>query len=399
VRRLAYASFGLCVSLAVLEGCVTPLPQAAQVQATGWQWLPARVRRLSNAEYEQTVSEILGAPQHVAERLPPEARQEGYSRNADSSLPAAFATRLDTLAREMARETVKNRLATVAPCSAGDDASCADEFVEALGRRAYRRPLAPDERRSLQQAFTDGARDGGFAAGAEVVLRIVLQSPNLLYLTELGPRDATAPVVTLTPYEIASALSYTVRGGPPDEELLAAAATGTLSSPVVREAQARRLIGQSETRHHFRRFILEWLEVDGLERTAKSNTLFPDYERLRSHMLKETADFADEVMVHGGASIRTLHGSILWNEDLRSRGFAHRYRPCRDLATREFPRRPCTRGRHQPGQARRLRDAQASLRESETPRGSGDRNRHSARLQRRDHARALRRAHRRGRLQ
>jgi hypothetical protein len=62
----------------------------------------------------------------------------------------------------------------------------------------------------------------------------------------------------------------------------------------------------SDTRHHFRRFVLEWLEVDELERTAKSAALHPDYDRLKTHMLAETSAFVDEIMVREGASVSAL---------------------------------------------------------------------------------------------
>jgi hypothetical protein len=112
--------------------------------------------------------------------------------------------------------------------------------------------------------------------------------------------------VTLSPYETASVLAYTVRGGPPDDLLLDAAASGALMRPDVREQQARRLLARSDTRMHFRRFVLEWLEVDGLASTAKDINLFPDYEDLKQRMLDETSAFVDEVMVFGGGSLRAL---------------------------------------------------------------------------------------------
>jgi hypothetical protein len=69
------------------------------------------------------------------------------------------------------------------------------------------------------------------------------------------------------------------------------------------------LLSESDTRHHFRRFVLEWLEVDGLELTAKSARLYPDYERLKPYMLEETSAFVDEVMVHAGGSLSALLGA------------------------------------------------------------------------------------------
>jgi hypothetical protein len=71
-------------------------------------------------------------------------------------------------------------------------------------------------------------------------------------------------------------------------------------------AQARRLLSLSDTRFQFRRFALEWLEVDSLLDTAKSSRLFPDYDALKPFMLAETESYVDEVLVHGGASVQAL---------------------------------------------------------------------------------------------
>ena len=46
----------------------------------------------------------------------------------------------------------------------------------------------------------------------------MLQSPRVLYRSELGKADG-AGKFKLTPYEVASALSYTFTGGPPDAAL------------------------------------------------------------------------------------------------------------------------------------------------------------------------------------
>jgi hypothetical protein len=272
--------------------------------------LPARVRRLTNAELERSVSVLVGAPVDLAARLPPDTRQDDFTPNAAQGAPAPFTTRLTALAREIAHETATTRLSALVPCArtaSPTDRACVNELVTALGLRAFRRPLEPSERTALLATFDAGTADGGtFARGAELVLRALIESPNLLYLSELGAGGSPGETLTLGPYEIASLLAYTLRGGPPDDELLARAADGSLLEPRVREREARRLLGKRDTRHHFRRFVLEWLEVDELERTAKHAATYPEYDALKPHMLAETSAFVDEVMVREGASISAL---------------------------------------------------------------------------------------------
>jgi hypothetical protein len=290
-----------------LTACVNGLGHGAVSPGTPSALLPARVRRLTNVEYERSVSELLATRVELANELPPDLRQDGYTRNAAQVLPSETLARLDALTRPLAHDAAAHRLAKLVPCAAAAGDSCARELVETLGRRAFRRPIASAERERLLVAFDAGRADGGgFAGGAELVLRVLLLSPSFIYTSELGAGGALGSVITLDPYEIASELSYTVRGGPPDETLLAAAADGSLLQARVREREARRLVAENDTRHQFRRFVLEWLEVDGLEQSAKTDTTLVDYDALKSHMLDETRGFVDEVMVERGGSLRAL---------------------------------------------------------------------------------------------
>jgi hypothetical protein len=308
---LALLVFGTVVAGGAGCGHSTRAAEVARAPETasskGLALLPARVRRLTNLEYESTIDAIVGAPERVADKLPPDVRREGYTSNDEQAVPSALASRYHAVARDVAHRAVTDRLDKLVACAKPLGPPCAEAFVDTLGRRAWRRPLDAAERSTLLAAFGQASEaGGGFAAGAEAVLTALLESPSLLYLTELGPNAPPRGIVTLTPYEVASLLSYTVRGTPPDEALLDAAASGRILTPEAREREARRLIAQSDTRLHFRRFILEWLEVDGLESTAKDTSLFPSYEDQKRAMLDETSAFVDEVMVFAGGSLRAL---------------------------------------------------------------------------------------------
>ncbi len=268
--------------------------------------IDARMRRLSNAEYEKAASELLGRELDLHGKLPPDVRQEGFTLNDKQAVPAAFGTRLAQVADEIATQAAEEHLDEMLPCARTASRACAHRFVRDYARRAFRRPVSARETQQLDALFDAGKQDGGgFSGGVRLVLSALLQMPSFLYLSELGNETATGRR-ELTSREMAASLAFTVRGGPPDEELLELAEADALVDPEVRAEQARRLLGQSDTRHHYRRFVLEWLEVDDLEDTAKDAELAPRYEPLKAHMLAETRDFVDEVMVHRGASLRSL---------------------------------------------------------------------------------------------
>ncbi len=252
--------------------------------------LPARARRLSNWEVERSVAAFTGLPVSLVRELPPDVRQEGYTRNAEQDVSATWATRYAALVASLAPDTTRALEASL-PCRDYAAAECREGVVKTLGERAFRRPLEGDELSELSELLR---AEGSLAT----LLRRLLESPSFLYVTELGQR--------LDDYELASQLSYLLRGSPPDAELLQAASQGQLQNAPARVRQARRLLAQSDTRFQFRRFALEWLEVDGLLDTAKSTQMFPSYEVLKPFMLAETEGYVDEVFVNGGASVQAL---------------------------------------------------------------------------------------------
>jgi hypothetical protein len=303
----------------MLAGCAAaPPPRPAPSEAL----LSARLRRLSNVEYERSVNTVLGLAETIRDELPPDERQDGYTINERQAVPSYHAGELERVAERLAALAVERNLASLVPCPASEGlgSSCVTRALEDLERRAFRRPPTSSEQAAVRALFEQASREtapaNGVAAGARargvtLVLSTLLASPSMLYLSELGGADGTrGDLVTLAPHEIASSIAYTVTGGPPDAALLAAASEpARLLDPAAREAQARRLLSLTATRHHFREFVLEWLEVDQLERTAKATHLVADYDLLKRHMLAETRAFVDEVMVHGGASLRSLLGA------------------------------------------------------------------------------------------
>jgi len=312
---LQHLALGIAWALA---GCaVTPVPVAPSDAL-----LSVRLRRLSNVEYERSANAVLGLDEPIRDVLPPDERQDGYTINERQAVPSYYAGELARVSERLARLAVERRRESLLPCPATDakGSRCVARALEKLELGIFRRPPTAPERAAVQALFQSAVSEpvpagrvhvAAQARGLTLVLSTLLASPSMIYLSELGRTDdATLSVTTLTPYEIASSLAYAVTGGPPDEKLLATAAEpGRLLDPAVREAQARRLLSLSETRHHFRQFVLEWLEVDQLERTAKAATLVDDYDAVKSHMLAETRAFVDEVMVYGGATLASLLGA------------------------------------------------------------------------------------------
>lgn len=258
--------------------------------------LPARIRRLTNAELDASITSLLGVESKLAATFTPDTRQSGFTRNDAQRVDPVFMTQLDAAAKQLA-DMAKGKVNQLAPCNdpnAGAEA-CARTFLSSFVPRAYRRPATQRELDALLTVYKAGADGATYADGIAVVIQAVLESPGFLYVTELG--DAQTPAAArLTDYEIASSLSYLLTGAPPDDALQNAAKAGQLQQPEMRRQHAQRLLAQPTAAAQVTRMVQEWLGIDRIAETAKDSKVYPDFEGLRPAMQKEADSFVSEVM-------------------------------------------------------------------------------------------------------
>ncbi|MEY4512889.1 MAG: hypothetical protein RLZZ450_5011 [Pseudomonadota bacterium] len=284
--------------------------------------LPARIRRLSNAEYGASLAAMVrsraagpgtsaafvASANEFAANLAPDARQDGFTVNDGQRVDAVLVRQLYKAAERVGADATKH-VKTLAPCedlSATD--RCARAFIADFGSRAYRRPLEAEESTGLFEVYKVGGEDGGYADGIGLVVQAVLQSAGFLYLTELGSasRGASGEVV-LSADEIASELSFLFTGAPPDEALRKAAKRGALKTPAGRVAQAERLRREHPgSEQRLVRMIHEWLELDKLESIAKDTQVYPRFQALKPEMLKENHAFVAAVLADDGPGTSDL---------------------------------------------------------------------------------------------
>jgi hypothetical protein len=176
----------------------------------------------------------------------------------------------------MADEALRNAAISCEPAGVTDDA-CATEAIEALGLKLWRRPLTDGELATLVGIARDaGAILGGFDQGLEFALAAMLQSPNFVYRVELGEPDPDhAGQMRFTDYEMAARLSFFLWNTTPDDELLAAAARGELTTDEGLAAQVDRLLEDERAREGVRNFFTEMLQLADLDELNKDPLVFP----------------------------------------------------------------------------------------------------------------------------
>ncbi len=284
--------------------------------------LPARVRRLTNAEYDLSVGALLGTSMTPSVRFsfPPDARHgpanspagAAFTVNDAQRVDPVLADKLDAAAQALVAEARGNgKLSQLAPCSnktAGGE-ECAKTFLRSFGAKTYRRALSDEEVNALASGpsspYHVGADGYTYEEGIDLLARVLLQSAGFLYITELGEGGASA-TVRLTPNEIATQLSYLLTSGPPDDVLLEQMAKGALATPEGREAQARRLLATPAGRSRFVRVIREWLGIDEVARREKAANVYPDFASVSQAMEAESLAFIDEVLNRSTGTLTEL---------------------------------------------------------------------------------------------
>jgi hypothetical protein len=203
----------------------------------------APLSMLTNDELRRSLQELLGEAEQT-QRLPPE--------NAGASVSEQLVEVMHDIAHATALAIVtdETRLAVVLDCVPALGAEgCQAHFVERFLRQAFRRPATPQELSEMGDVFQRGQELGGnFDSGVRAVIEVTLQSPEFLYLLEFGSGPAQDGVVALSPFEMASRLSFFLTGGPPDAALSEAATQGRLQDGNGLEEQLRRLIGSPANR-------------------------------------------------------------------------------------------------------------------------------------------------------
>ena len=265
------------------------------------------LQRLSRNEYVNTTNDLLGSTASVATALPIDDQNDLAAGARSLIVSNTWLTDAMQAGGDLAHAAVQN-LGTLLPCQAAAGDACAQQFIETFGKRAFRRPLATTETTRLMAIYAMGKANANFAHGIELVIQAMLLSPNFLYKIELGvPGSAAGGQLKLTPYEVASRLSYMFWGTMPDSALLAAADMGKLGNGADVRAQALRMVASPLARETLIYLHKRWLGLDQIAATTKDATTYPNFgPDMMAAMDTEAHNFLDSVVWPQGSGLQAL---------------------------------------------------------------------------------------------
>lgn len=258
------------------------------------------LRRLTQPQYENVVTDLLGEGLVLPASLEPDTAIDGlYAVGAAvTSISPVGVERYEDAAFGLAEQVQADaaRTATVVGCDPAE-AGCLRTFVTTFGRLAWRRTLTTEEvDRVVAVGDLAATTLGEPAVGPTYALAALLQSPAFLYREELGepdPDDATASGGRrYTSLEMASRLSFLLWNTTPDDTLLDAGEAGELVTDEGLRTQVERLLADDRAREGVRAFFTEALELDQLDELNKDPTLY-------THMSPEVGPSAREETLLG----------------------------------------------------------------------------------------------------
>jgi hypothetical protein len=265
-----------------------------------------KLRRLTRSEFNHTVRDLIGIDTSPANLISPDERVGPFDSNATAPITELLVQQHGEVAAGLARSAMA-RMSEIAPCDLAADAACPAQFVASFGLKAFRRPLEPAEQEAYVGLYRLGSERGA-ESGFRLVLEAMLQSPSFLYHADVGQLGTPSlEPVLLTPFELASRLSYFLWDTMPDDALFELAQTGALSEGDVLEEQVRRMLDDPRAAEAIPNFHLQWLGIRDMEGVTKAEEYFPNFSpELVQAMIDETARFTDYVIRRGDGLLSSL---------------------------------------------------------------------------------------------
>ena len=164
--------------------------------------------------------------------------------------------------------------------------------------RAYRRPVRPDEVDRLAKLVASELKNGERLDNAmRAAFQAVLCSKDFLYLVEGADTASASAAPKLNDWELASRLSYFLWNTMPDDDLFAAARSGSLRQPAVLRAQVKRMLAHPKSARFAETFPRDWLQLRSVGMFPPDKKLYPEYDAyLEKSMSGETKSFFRAVL-------------------------------------------------------------------------------------------------------
>lgn len=214
------------------------------------------------------------------------------------------------------------RLMIAQPSATVTKTEAARKILRNFARRAFRRPVEPEEVDRLLEIAGMAFKEGDdFNQAVGVAIQAALVSPHFLFRPEIDdPKQKGSH--RISHFELASRLSYFLWSSMPDDELFSLADEGTLHDPAVLSRQVARMLQDTRARALVENFGGQWLETRKVEIVTPDRRLFPSFNRsLRSAMKEETERYFWEITSQNRSILEFLDSDYTFVNDRLARHY------------------------------------------------------------------------------
>ncbi len=192
----------------------------------------------------------------------------------------------------------RRRIFVCSPADRSEEESCAENILATLARRAYRRPITPEDIPLLLGPFRLGRDEGGFEAGIQMAIQRILVSPEFLFRIERDPANLAAGTdYRISDLELVSRLSFFLWSSIPDDELLDLAERNRLRETEVLEQQVLRMLADRRSTDLMDNFAGQWLYLRNVQSALPDLAQYPYFdENLREALGTETGLFLQSML-------------------------------------------------------------------------------------------------------
>jgi hypothetical protein len=292
---------------------VSPPGSPMIASACGTNYAPGHVaiHRLTNAEYDNTVRDLLFTAATPATAFDPSpAGASGFDNDSNAliisdDLVAAYYTAAETLAKGViaTKGTAGGAYSQIVTCA--PSTACAQTTITNLATRAYRRPATSAEVATLMGVF---GNDTDFDTGIQDVINAILMNPKFIFVSTTNAQSQVdGSAFAVDDYTLASRLSYALWETMPDDQLFQLAQAGKLSDPATLDAQVTRMLKDSRVTSMLKDLRNYWAGLDTL--SDPNETLVGLPSDVRTSMVGEVDAFLQNLVANDKSFLDVLNGN------------------------------------------------------------------------------------------
>ena len=281
-------------------------------------------RRLSRAEFNNTVRDLFGVDLKPANNFPMDfTGTSGFSNSANtlyiqSANLERYISSADWIIETIQKKHKKvwNEIARI---------KTPKDSIQEFMFKAFRRPPNSTELQQVYRVFQQQIEKGAEPSDALAkVYKTILISPMFLLRGETPPKNEGVKDQPILNYDLASRLSYFLWGSVPDNELFSSASRGELHKPENIKRQVDRMLNDPKSLSIGYTFAQEWLGIDDIGPRIRKDPIDNPWctETLMESMRNETSFFLHSLIQDNAPVSELLTADYTFlNEEL-----AHFYR-------------------------------------------------------------------------